>query len=69
MGKKEKEMKRQFLLMAVLLINSLVGIAQTASDAIMTSTKPRIIVTTDGEEDDRASMVRFLLSSNEFNIE
>jgi len=31
--------------------------------------KPRVIVTTDGEADDRASMVRFLLSSNEFDIE
>lgn len=31
--------------------------------------KPRVIVTTDGEADDRASMVRFLLSSNEFDVE
>lgn len=31
--------------------------------------KPRIIITTDGEADDRASMVRLLLSSNEFDIE
>lgn len=31
--------------------------------------RPRIIVTTDGEEDDRASFVRFLLTSNEFDIE
>ncbi len=31
--------------------------------------KPRVIVTTDGEADDRASMVRFLLSSNEFEVE
>ncbi len=30
---------------------------------------PRVIVTTDGEADDRASMVRFLLSSNEFEVE
>ncbi len=31
--------------------------------------KTRVIVTTDGEADDRASMVRFLLSSNEFDVE
>ncbi|WP_370479228.1 DUF1593 domain-containing protein [Tamlana flava] len=31
--------------------------------------KPRVIVTTDGEADDRASMVRFLLTSNEFEVE
>ncbi|TRZ43976.1 DUF1593 domain-containing protein [Robertkochia solimangrovi] len=33
------------------------------------NTKPRVIVTTDGEADDRASMVRFLLSANEFDVE
>lgn len=31
--------------------------------------KPRVIVTTDGEADDRASMVRFLLTTNEFDVE
>ncbi|HSC55502.1 MAG TPA: DUF1593 domain-containing protein [Phnomibacter sp.] len=31
--------------------------------------RPRVIVTTDGEADDRASMVRFLLSCNEFDVE
>lgn len=31
--------------------------------------KPRVIVTTDGEADDRCSMVRFLLSANEFEVE
>lgn len=31
--------------------------------------KPRVIVTTDGEADDRSSMVRFLLTANEFEIE
>lgn len=30
--------------------------------------KPRVIVTTDGEFDDRCSMVRFLLYANEFDI-
>ncbi|WP_430822268.1 nucleoside hydrolase-like domain-containing protein [Carboxylicivirga caseinilyticus] len=31
--------------------------------------RPRVIVTTDGEADDRASMVRFLLTCNEFDVE
>lgn len=31
--------------------------------------RPRVIVTTDGEADDRCSMVRFLLTSNEFQVE
>lgn len=62
-------MKRQVFLMAVLLITNLMGIAQTTHDITELSIKPRVIVTTDGEADDRASMVRFLLSSNEFDIE
>ena len=31
--------------------------------------KPRVIVTTDGEVDDRCSMIRFLLYANEWDIE
>ena len=31
--------------------------------------RPRVIVTTDGEADDQASMVRFLLTCNEFEVE
>ena len=34
-----------------------------------TPEKPRVIVTTDGEIDDRCSMVRFLLYANEWDIE
>ena len=37
--------------------------------AFSQNAKPRVIVTTDGEADDRASMVRFLLTSNEFDVE
>lgn len=33
------------------------------------STKPRVVVTTDGEFDDRCSMVRFLLYANEFDVQ
>ena len=39
------------------------------SEAESQTIKPRVIVTTDGEADDRASMVRFLLTSNEFDVE
>ena len=34
-----------------------------------TSTKTRVIVTSDGEIDDECSMVRFLLYANEWDIE
>lgn len=39
------------------------------SAEIAGSGKPRVIVTTDGEADDRCSMVRFLLTANEFQVE
>lgn len=44
------------------LVAGLCGIASAES-------KPRVIVTTDGEADDRCSMVRFLLTCNEFDVE
>ncbi|MDE3197334.1 MAG: DUF1593 domain-containing protein, partial [Acidobacteriota bacterium] len=34
-----------------------------------TRVRPRVIVTTDGEIDDRCSMVRFLMYANEFQVE
>ena len=34
-----------------------------------TGTRPRVVATTDGEIDDRCSMVRFLLYANEWDIE
>ena len=37
--------------------------------AIANPHRPRVIVTTDGEADDRCSMIRFLLTSNEFEVE
>ena len=36
---------------------------------VLAAQKPRIIATTDGEIDDRCSMVRFLLYANEWDIE
>ncbi len=41
--------------------------AETAQDPA--PAKPRVIVTTDGEADDRCSMVRFLLTCDEFDVE
>lgn len=62
-------MKRLFFLTAIVLIHGMMTTAQATRHAAPASAKPRIIVTTDGEADDRASMVRFLLSSNEFDVE
>lgn len=39
------------------------------SDVLSQNLKPRVIVTTDGEEDDHASMKRFLLYTNEWDVE
>lgn len=41
----------------------------SAVSPLMVDNRARVIVTTDGEEDDRASMIRFLLTSNEFHVE
>ena len=32
------------------------------------TTRPRVIATTDGEVDDRSSMIRFLLYSSDFDV-
>lgn len=40
-----------------------------ASQATETNDRPRIIVTTDGETDDKASFLRFLLYTTDFDIE
>lgn len=53
------------LLILSILIVLLAGGLETYGQ----NTKPRVIVTTDGEADDQASMVRFLLYSNEFDVE
>lgn len=58
-------MKNKFILFIITLI-VLFGIN---TNGFGEDTKPRVIVTTDGEEDDRASMVRFLLTANEFDLE
>ncbi|MCA9260604.1 MAG: DUF1593 domain-containing protein [Planctomycetales bacterium] len=59
------------VLLSVCMAVSLSGGARRAQAAESDSLaqRPRVIVTTDGEADDRCSMVRFLLSSNEFDVE
>jgi hypothetical protein len=64
--KKEKQMKSRMqvtraVLSSVLMMLFCVNLASAA--------RPRIIATTDGEIDDRCSMVRFLLYANEWDIE
>ena len=50
---------------AALLVLAGLGVPGCAA----TDERPRVIVTTDGEADDKASMVRFLLTCNEFDVE
>jgi hypothetical protein len=54
--------------MAMLLIGSGMLAGETWAGGKLSS-RPRIIATTDGEIDDRCSMVRFLLYANEWDIE
>ena len=41
----------------------------TFAEGLETASRPRVIVTTDGEGDDQCSMVRFLLYANEWDIQ
>ena len=58
-----------FLLITLLFVYTSEVTALYYSRPTSQTEKPRVIVTTDGEADDRASMVRFLLSANEFDVE
>ncbi|MBN2030757.1 DUF1593 domain-containing protein [bacterium] len=60
-------MTKTTLLFGSLLVIVTVG-CQTGVDPL-TSAKPRTIVTTDGEVDDMDSYIRFLLYTNEFDVE
>jgi hypothetical protein len=51
----------------VLVLLALMAFGPTAN--LIGAEKPRVIVTTDGEIDDRCSMVRFLLYTNEWDVE
>ncbi|MEL0455895.1 nucleoside hydrolase-like domain-containing protein [Flavobacteriaceae bacterium SZ-1-7] len=53
----------------LLYLGILILINARVNKAFCQQERPRVIVTTDGEADDRASMVRFLLTSNEFEVE
>ncbi|KAA5547261.1 DUF1593 domain-containing protein [Roseiconus nitratireducens] len=50
-----------------LVVLASIVVGQTAN--LIAAEKPRVIVTTDGEIDDRCSMVRFLLYANEWDVE
>lgn len=50
------------------IVVSLLYLSLLPSVAVGQEEKPRIIVMTDGEVDDRCSMVRFLLYTNEFDV-
>ena len=55
---------------AVLALSIWAASAQIASQArnVTNIGKPRVIATTDGEVDDRSSMIRFLLYSCDFDV-
>lgn len=50
------------------LMMALPDFVSAAGGASERAKKPRVIVTTDGEGDDRCSMVRFLLYTNDWNV-
>ena len=54
--------------MKVLVWLLVINFALQAAQAEQPPAKPRTIVTTDGEADDRCSMIRFLLYANEWDI-
>ena len=64
-------MKKVFLLgfLGILFIGQASSKTGIKASVVDSSEKPRIIVTSDGEIDDECSMIRFLLYSNEFDIE
>lgn len=53
----------------LLLLIMAVLFAEQVDTQDLDKERPRVVVTTDGEADDRCSMIRFLLSSNEFEVE
>ncbi len=53
---------------AIVCLSCMGGPWRTFAEELKTASKPRVIATTDGEIDDRCSMVRFLLYANEWDI-
>ena len=63
-------MKRNFIVLSIILTLGACGDQKTnIGQKAGTIHKPRIIVTSDGEIDDECSMVRFLLYTNEWDVE
>jgi hypothetical protein len=62
-----KKLFYQYLFPLSILLNSFLCSGSVSKQKEIS--KPRIIVTTDGEIDDKTSFMRFLLYSNEFDIE
>ncbi|MCH1495304.1 MAG: DUF1593 domain-containing protein [Rubripirellula sp.] len=60
---------RSTLFQTALILSAHFFIASITSVATAQQARPRVIVTADGEADDRCSMIRFLLTSNEFEVE
>ncbi len=52
-----------------LVLILLAAVALGVCSNLAAATKPRVIVTTDGEIDDQCSMIRFLLYTNEWDVE
>src|SRR5262245_48445337 len=52
----------------LIALTLLLGLAATESSAQPRASMPRVVVTTDGEQDDLASMHRFVLYTNEFDV-
>lgn len=61
--------KSNRIMRKILILVALTVIFVEEQEVFSQNEKPRVIITTDGEADDRASMVRFLLTSNEFDVE
>ena len=60
-----------YLMRKMLLLLCLAAMSVSCADTFSSADgeKPRVMVLTDAEIDDQLSMVRFLLSSNEYEVE
>lgn len=63
-------MKTSHILAAVILAIPCIAVlhGRALAGEVRAEKKPRVIATTDGEGDDRCSMVRFLMYANEWDI-
>ena len=68
---KAKTMKKEliFIFVAILVLSACSSPKTTKIDNAGSSLKPRVIVTSDGEIDDECSMVRFLLYTDQWDVE